>query len=188
MKRILTLFLVGILLLPSLFACGAEAPQATTAPHHVETESVTAPKEALFPKTLSFSTQSVITGPLVELENAPAVLLFRSASELSEYYAEKEALGLNRGYGGCISFAEAITRYDEAYFHDHILIMVLYYAPHCDTHYETESVKQQADGTLLIKNRVVQEGTDDGVQYTAVFIEPESGVTVANEQAIILCK
>ena len=33
MKRILTLTLVGILLLPSLFACGAEAPQATvTAP------------------------------------------------------------------------------------------------------------------------------------------------------------
>ena len=47
MKRILTLFFVGILLLPSLFACGAEAPQATTAPHHVETESVTAPTPAI---------------------------------------------------------------------------------------------------------------------------------------------
>ncbi|MBQ4036876.1 MAG: hypothetical protein IJC84_01985 [Clostridia bacterium] len=43
MKRILTIFLVGILLLPSLFACGAEAPQATA------TSPVTTPAEPEVP-------------------------------------------------------------------------------------------------------------------------------------------
>lgn len=122
----------------------------------------------------------------------PVVKIIRSVSELNEYYnANKEKYDLERKdevYSDTtIGFLDACDKYDETYFENQILIMVLLEEGSGSVRHKVDSVKVGWDEKLYINiNSIVpEEGTCDMAQWH-ILIEPENGVDVANETEVIV--
>ena len=141
---------------------------------------------------VSFISCYIRTDGYQEEVEYPVVKIIRSVSELNEYYnANKEKYDLERKdevYSDTtIGFLDACDKYDEAYFENQILIMVLLEEGSGSVRHKVDSVKVGWDEKLYINiNSIVpEEGTCDMAQWH-ILIEPENGVDVANETEVIV--
>ncbi|MGN0453398.1 MAG: immunoglobulin-like domain-containing protein [Ruminococcus sp.] len=122
----------------------------------------------------------------------PVVKIIRSVQELNAYYeANKEFYSLehreNPAPDNTIGFLDACDKYDEAYFEDQILVMVLIEEGSGSIRHNVDNVKTGSDGKLYIAIRTIvpKDGTDDMVQWH-ILLEPEKDVAVANESDVVV--
>ena len=139
---------------------------------------------------IDFSAQYIRTDGYHEFVKYPVVKIIRSVQELNAYYeTNKEEYGLGRRdkvYSDMtIGFLDACDKYDDAYFEDHILIMVLLEEGSGSIRHQVQSVNVSADGQCRIYiDRIVPEaGTCDMAEWH-ILIEPEAGVEIENESDI----
>ena len=140
-----------------------------------------------------FDAQYIRTNGYMEEMEYPMVRIIRSTDELNAYYEEyKEQYYLERReqvYADTtIGFLDACDRYDEDYFKDQILILVL-------LEEGSGSIRHEISGLSLIERKgerilhisihsiVPEMGTDDMAQWH-LMIEPEEGLDVEDESHI----
>ena len=145
---------------------------------------------ALAAPPIDFSAQCIRTDGYHEDARYPAVRIIRSVRELNAYYeANKEEYGLGRSDNvssdTTIGFLDACDRYDDAYFEDHILIIVLLEEYSGSNRHKVQSVHMSADGRCYIYiDRIVPEaGTCDMAEWH-ILIEPEAGVSIEKESDV----
>ena len=121
---------------------------------------------------IDFSAQYIRTYGSREDARYPTVKIIRSVWELNEYYeANKEDYGLGRrenvSSDTTIGFLDACDQYDDAYFADHILIMVLLEEYSGSNRHTVQSVRMSADGhcSIYIDRIVPEAGTCDMAEW-----------------------
>ena len=145
---------------------------------------------AVPPIDINFNARYVRTDGSHEDVRYPVVRIVRSVRELNAYYeANKEEYDLERrddAYSDtAVGFLDACDRYDDAYFEDHILVMVLLSEGSGSIRHEVQSVRMGAGGQCHIDiDRVIpEEGTCDIAEWH-ILIEPEAGVEIESESDI----
>lgn len=136
---------------------------------------------------INFDAQYIRTDGYHEDVQYPVVKIIRSVGELNAYYeANKEEYSLGRNDNvssdTTIGFLDSCDKYDDAYFEDHILIMVLLEESSGSNRHKVQSVHRNADGRCCIYiDRIVPEaGTCDMAEWH-ILIEPEVGVQIEKE-------
>ena len=115
----------------------------------------------------------------------PVVTVIHSVEELNAYYETNKALyDLERRttvYSDTsIGFLDACDKYDDAYFEDQVLVMVLLEEGSGSTKHKVQSVawsEQNKKLTVYIESIVPEVGTDDMAEWH-ILVEPESIVKV----------
>ncbi len=137
-------------------------------------------------KKVDFEAQYIRTGWNDE-DDYPITRVIRSVAELNAYINQnndKYYLGHreNPATDSTIGFLDAADKYDENYFKEQILIMVLVGEGSGSVRHKVNYVKDGSDRRLYIDvHRIVPEvGTDDMAGWH-ILIEPEKGVTVDSE-------
>ena len=139
---------------------------------------------------IDFSAQYIRTDGYREDVQYPVVKIIRSVGELNAYYeANKEEYSLGRNDNVAsdttVGFLDACDQYDDAYFEDHILVMVLLEEGSGSVRHKVRSVHVSAGGQCCIYiDRIVPEaGTCDMAEWH-ILIEPEAGVKIEKESDI----
>lgn len=122
----------------------------------------------------------------------PQAVIIRSVEELQRYYEDnKDSFSLDRrtdvAADGTIGFLDACDRYDEAYFAEQILVLVLLEEGSGSNRHEVTSVCLDNTGTLniAITTHEPEIGTCD-MAWWHLFISPAKGVNVANEAKVTI--
>lgn len=141
---------------------------------------------------VSFIPRYIRTDGYMEEVEYPSVKIIRSVNELNEYYnANKDKYDLERKaevYSDTTNgFLDACDRYDEAYFENQILVMVLVEEGSGSVRHNVDSVKVGWDDKLYISicSIVPEEGTCDMALWH-ILIETEEGLDVANEEDVVV--
>lgn len=121
----------------------------------------------------------------------PIVKIIRSLDELKSYYeANKELYDLARRTtvhsDTSIGFLDACDKYDDAYFEDQVLVMVLLEESSGSNRHQVQSIawsEQNKKLTVYIETIVPEAGTCDMATWH-IFIEPESVVKVDSEDDV----
>lgn len=139
---------------------------------------------------VSFDVQYIRTDGYHEEIEYPVVKLIRSVDELTAYYeTSKEDYDLERKdkvYSDTtIGFLDACDKYDEAYFENQILVMVLLEEGSGSNRHKVQSVNQSADGQcyIYIDTIVPEVGTCDMAEWH-ILIEPQAGTDIESESDI----
>lgn len=141
---------------------------------------------------VDFVPQYIRTNGYHEDVEYPVVKIIRSVDELNAYYNEnKERYDLERNnkvYSDTtIGFLDACDKYDEAYFEDQILVMVLLEEGSGSIRHNVDNIKLGSDGKIYISIRrdVPEVGTDDMAEWH-ILIEPEKDINVANDSDVVV--
>ena len=142
--------------------------------------------------SVSFISRYIRTDGYDEDAKYPDVKIIRSVGELYEYYsANKDKYNLERKdkvYSDTtIGFLDACDKYDEKYFENQILVMVLLEEGSGSVRHNVESVKVAQDDKLYISICAIvpEVGTCDMAEWH-ILIEPEKGIDVVNEEDVIV--
>lgn len=177
MKRIAAV-LLPILLLGTLAACtqGEDLPEAGK----IKQDKTT------------FEAQYICTTGYHKDVSYPVVKIIRSVKELKDYYeANKNLYSLERrenpASDNTIGFLDACDKYDEAYFENQILVMVLLEEGSGSNRHNVENVKISSDDKLYVSIRSIipEVGTCDMAEWH-ILIEPEKGIDVKSESDVIV--
>ncbi len=141
-------------------------------------------------KECEFSAQYIRTNGYHDGVRYPVVTVIHSVDELNAYYeANKDKYSLERRTGtiysdSSIGFLGACDKYDEEYFEDQILLMVLLEEGSGSIRHKVERVANGADGITVDITTIVPEiGTCDMAEWH-ILIEPEAGVFAGNADDI----
>lgn len=144
-------------------------------------------------KSCGFNAQYIRTNGYHEGVEYPVVTVIRSTEELNAYYeANKELYSMGRrenpASDSTIGFLDACDKYDDAYFENQILVLILLEEGSGSIRHEVTDVSA-ADGHLVISidSIVPEQGTCDMAEWH-IFVEPEAGVDVACAEAVMVCK
>ena len=122
----------------------------------------------------------------------PKTVVIRSRQELMAYYeTQKDTYFLARreNYGAdyTIGFLDACDRYDDAYFENRILVLVLLQEPSGSNRHQVSSVVKDDTGMLNIRiTSLIPEAGDCDMAQWHLFIEPAAGVQLENDTNINL--
>ncbi len=129
-----------------------------------------------------FSAQYIRTDGYHDGVRYPVVTIIHSVDELNAYYeANKDKYSLERRTGtiysdSTIGFLDACDKYDEEYFENQILLMVLLEEGSGSIRHKVERVATNDDGIAVYITTIVPEvGTEDMAEWH-ILIEPEAGV------------
>lgn len=141
---------------------------------------------------VDFGVQYVRTDGYHEDVEYPVVKIIRSVEELNEYYeANKHKYDLGRRdkvYSDTtIGYLDACDRYDETYFENQILVMVLLEEGSGSIRHNVDNVKFGTDGKLYVSIRTISPeiGTADMAEWH-ILIEPEETVNVKSEEDVVV--
>ncbi|MBO7218033.1 MAG: hypothetical protein J6V50_04960 [Clostridia bacterium] len=125
-----------------------------------------------------------------EEEDYPSVYVIHSVDELKAYYNEnKDEYYLERRENPTsdltIGFLDAIDKYDENYFKEQILIMVLVGEGSGSNRHKVNYVKKGSDGRIYtdILSVIPEIGTCDMAGWH-ILIEPEKGIAVEKDSDV----
>lgn len=125
-----------------------------------------------------FTAQYIHTGSCGEA-TFPNVLRIESREVLEEYYQQnKDLFSLDRSHDDIPGFWEACQGYDESFFEDRCLVMVLLEEGSGSIRHEVRQVRQHADGTLTISVDTLEPeaGTCDMAQWHILLELPREYV------------
>ncbi len=189
MKRYLVL-LLSILLLFSCSSCNDEHIDRNTGETNDSLSETEKPNETNEINKVNFEAQYIRTNGYINDAKYPTTKIIRSVSQLNNYYEENKSIyDLERNdkvsSDSTIGFLDACDKYDEEYFKDHILIMVLLEEGSGSNRHNVNSIELSSSGKLniYIKTIVPEVGTCDMAEWH-LLIEPEAGTTIANENDI----
>lgn len=155
-----------------------------------ETARISALDNPPVTKTLDFEAQYIRTDGYHEELRYPSVKLIRSVEELNAYYeANKTLYDLERrddpAADSTIVFLDACDQYDDAFFEDHRLILVLLEEGSGSTRHKVTAVRQNQDGELTvdIETIVPEVGTCDMALWH-IFVETTADIE--SEKAVSL--
>ncbi len=141
---------------------------------------------------VDFGVQYVRTNGYHEDVEYPVVKIIRSVEELNEYYEntkDKYDLGRKENVYAdtTIGFLDACDKYDEAYFEEQILVMVLLEEGSGSIRHNVDNVKLGTDGKLYVSIRTIspEVGTADMAEWH-ILIEPEENVDVKSEDDVVV--
>lgn len=141
---------------------------------------------------VEFEPQYIRTDGYHEDIEYPVVKIIRSVKELNDYYeANKGLYSLERRENPSsdytIGFLDACDKYDEAYFENQILVMVLLEEGSGSNRHNVDNVKIGSDDKLYVSIRSIipEAGTCDMAEWH-IIIEPEKGIDVKNESNVIV--
>lgn len=141
---------------------------------------------------IDFVPQYIRTDGYREDIKYPVIKVIRSVEELNAYYEATKALcSLERRENPAsdytIGFLDACDKYDETYFENQILVMVLLQEGSGSIRHNVDNVKIGSDGKLYINIRRItpEVGTCDMAMWH-ILIEPEKNVNVASESDVII--
>lgn len=141
---------------------------------------------------IGFNVQYIRTDGYREDVEYPIVKTIRSVQELKAYYeANKNLYSLERrenpASDNTIGFLDACDKYNEAYFENQILVMVLLEEGSGSNRHNVDNVKIGSDDKLYvsISSIIPESGTCDMAEWH-ILIEPEKGIDVKNESDIIV--
>lgn len=123
---------------------------------------------------LPFRAQYIRTNSCSEMVSFPDVKLIKSAEELEDYYEEnREAFYLDAQWysDGNGSFPDACAGYDEAFFQENYLLMVLL---------------EEGSGSITHRVQQVTTASEDRISVSIDTIEPECGTCDMAQWHIIL--
>ncbi len=157
-------------------APAAPDPTEPTEPDPIS-DPVLQPGE-LQPVSLGFGAQYIRTDGYHEDVQYPVVKLIRSVEELNAYYQA------NRDRYYMDGFLTACEKYDEAYFSERILVIVVTEAGSGSVRYQVTGAALNGD-TLAVDVNVLspEVGTCDMAEWH-ILIEPAAGVDVADESHV----
>lgn len=137
-----------------------------------------------------FSAQYIRTDGYHEEAQYPRVAVIRSMAELDAYYeANKELYNLgkreNPASDSTIGFLNACEKYDDAYFKDQILILVLLEEGSGSIRHDVTGVTVDGNGSMTISINTItpQAGNCDMAQWH-IFVEIEGDVDVSGPEAV----
>ena len=140
------------------------------------------------PEAIPFEAQIIRTNGYQEGVTYPKVTLIDSAEDLNRYYEENRDLydfsHKETVYSDTtIGFVDAIERYDDAWFRDHQLIVVLLEEGSGSVRHRVAEVNGGAAPAVSISRLVPEVGTDDMAQWhilieTARCFDPSPEITV----------
>lgn len=139
---------------------------------------------------LEFGVQYVRTNGYHDGVRYPVVTVIHSMDELNAYYeANKENYSLERRTGtiysdSTIGFLDACDKYDDEYFKDRILLLVLLEEGSGSIRHSVDRVAN-VDGKIEVEIRTIvpEIGTDDMAEWH-ILIEPEAGIFVEDAEDI----
>lgn len=137
---------------------------------------------------IAFEVHYIRTDGYHEEISYPLVIIIRSPDELKSYYeANKDKYDLDHGRSDGLSFSAVCEKYNDVYFEDQILIIVLLEEGSGSNHHAVKKVAGTADGKLVIEiERIVPEvGTCDMAEWH-LLIEPEPNISLADESDVIV--
>ena len=150
-------------------------------------------------KNISFETQYIRTDGYHEDAQYPKIIFIRSVDELNNYYKENRSkYSLERrenvSLDSSIGFLDACDKYDDSYFKEKILIMVLLEEGSGSIRHTVKKIElkntEDSNGVinkLLIEiDPIIPEcGTADMAEWH-IMIEPSSEVNACNEEDVVL--
>ena len=143
------------------------------------------------PDTVDFKAQYIRTNGYHADAVYPAVTVIRSKIELNRYYQQyKDLYNLERcadpAADSTIGFLDACDRYDDAYFKENCLILILLEEPSGSIRHTVTAVQQATNGKLTVNmSRITPEiGTDDMAQWH-IFVETAAGVADADDITVV---
>jgi len=140
----------------------------------------------------SFDAQYIRTDGYHEEIKYPVVKIIHSVDELNTYYkANKEKYYLERRENPAsdytIGFLDACDKYDAEYFENQILIMILLEEPSGSNRHKVEQAgiygEDEKNMIIDISSLIPEVGTCDMALWH-ILIEPEAGITVADEDEV----
>lgn len=136
-------------------------------------------------KPLSFNAQYIHSHTALNETDYPTVRVIRSVSELLTYYdavRTTENNGLTMDHS--TPLLEAFNAYDDAYFEDHILLLVLLQNGSGSIRHKVTGVYQHKDGLVVKINELTPEVLTWDMAWWHVLIEPEAGVDVPDAEHV----
>lgn len=194
MKKLFVLLIFVLVLVLSFAACTSNktesVPKTDTTKKAEKVDVTEKTEEKAQPESCSFEAQYIRTNGYHEDVKYPVVTLICSTDELRAYYeANRDKYSLERRTGtiysdSTIGFLDACDKYDEKYFENQILVMVLLEEGSGSIRHEVEGVST-LDGEMIveIKTLVPEAGTEDMAEWH-ILIEPEAGVDVKDADSI----
>lgn len=179
------LLLTGCLL--NLFGCAAAgSPETTAAPEFMSAATETTAPIYEPPHTgVPVSVQYIRTDGIAENEQYPGARVILGTEDLQAYYnAFRDQYDLERredpGSDYTVGFLDACDKYDEAYFAENYLILVVLEEPSGSIRHEVEQVIVDFGGQdteIYLKRLVPEAGTDDMAQWHLLVELQRRGVT-----------
>lgn len=136
-----------------------------------------------------FTAQYIRTGSLASDYN---ITVIRSVEELNNYYEQnKDRFDFRSNpdpapYHDTVGFPDACEKYDDAYFEDRILLLLLWPEGSCCSENEVSRIGLTADGQLCIALMPTQPEGDWALETWHYFIELAPGVDVQSAEDILL--
>lgn len=191
--RAIISFVLCVLLFASFVGCEKEKTTKTSKKESVKTSTVptkTEEKEEteFSVKNFTFETQYISTNGGYDKEY-PIVKIIRSEKELEEYYdTNKETYQFDMAFNSETAFYVADNKYDEKYFENQILILVLVEEGsgsirHAVTELKTVTLNGESKTQITI-NRLIPTACTADMALWHIFIEPEAGVEIESEEDI----
>lgn len=185
------LLLVAILCSVLAIGCGAKAPKEND--KNVSEQNETKENDDLEkePEAYSFSAQCIRTDGWAEGAEYPQVIIIDSLKELQEYYENnKEIYSLehrDKVYSDTtIGFVDACEKFDEKYFEDHNLVMVLVEEGSGSIRHKVKEVKEALDNwEIVIQREVPEVGTDDMALWH-ILIEVQMGKVITDSEDVVV--
>lgn len=191
--RFVVCLTICVMILGLFSGCQTQkAAETTASATQAATEPLVSPTDPTEPVQTAgeytFTAKSIRTDGYHDEIRYPTVRIIRSAEELNAYFEEnKELYQLENGYDDNPGFAEYCKKYDDAYFAEQILLLVLTEAGSGSVSFRADRLLLTEDGKLAvyIEMQVPEVGTADMAQWHIV-IEPEAGVTVSGEDQVLV--
>lgn len=201
MKKILFLIMPAFICLSLSAGCGGKPQNNNQLPSKNSDEI--APSEILncdLSQNIEFDAQYIRTNGYIDGENYSKALWITDAAELNEYYEEnKEKYYLdsneNLASDNTIGFIDAISKYDDAFFENYDLILVVLEEPSGSIrHKVTDVILQPSSMNKLqylvqpvIERNVPEAGTDDMAEWHIIIeISKEYGRTKSELQTPLI--
>jgi len=146
---------ITVVLVLFLFGCKANQIETTT---QIGTEAAST---TAAPVSLSFKAQYIFAMPNYSYTNTKTIFVLNSSEELKKYYNENKdmyygKLGRDNEYQHyTIGFSEAVEKYDNNYFKDHLLVFILCEEPSGTFRHKVIDVMQTDTGTVITVKRIV---------------------------------
>jgi len=180
MKRIFAVFFT-VLIMISLIAC-----------NHTEINESSEVSKEITKKIIDFNAQYIRTNGYHEEIEYPIVKIIRSKEELDKYYnVYKYSYFLESRkpmyHDETIGFLDAAKEYNDAYFENKILVMVLLEEGSGSIRHKVDSIEYSTDGKMNINIlRIIPEiGTEDMAQWH-ILIVPEMNTETLNESDVFV--